>query len=96
MQILEELYSGNIRPDVRFYGKDTPFAELARLRQRNKDKLLESFNENEKELFEKFDDAQSEIDSITRFDKFSYGFRLGVLVMAEAFTGAEEMVGCNG
>ena len=46
--ILEELYCGNIPPDVKFYGKDTPFAKLARLRERNREKLLESLNESEK------------------------------------------------
>ena len=92
MQILEELYYGNIRPDIRFYGKDSPFVELARLREKNREKLLESLNESEKEIFEKFTDAQAEIDSIVRYEKFTYGFRLGALLMADVFTGASGMV----
>ena len=92
MQILEELYHGNIRPDVKFYGKDSPFVELARLRERNREKLLESLNESEKEHFEKFNDAQAEIDSITRYEKFTYGFKLGVLLTTEAFMGKDGMV----
>lgn len=31
MKILEELYYGNIRPDVKFYGKDSIFAEIVGL-----------------------------------------------------------------
>ena len=92
MQILEELYYGNIRPDIKFYGKDSQFAELACLRERNREKLLESLNESEKGIFEKFTDAQAEIDGIMRYEKFTYGFKLGVLLMTEVFTGAEQLV----
>lgn len=92
MNILEELYLGNIRPDVKFYGMDSQFAELARLRERNREKLIESLNDGEKETFEKFNDAQAEIDGITHYEKFTYGFRLGVLLTTEAFTGTEGLV----
>ncbi len=92
MQILEELYYGNIRPDVKFYGQDSPFAELIYLREKNWEKLMESLNEQEKETLEKFNDAEAEIDAITRYQKFSYGFRLGVLLMAETFTNSGELM----
>ncbi|HMM05429.1 MAG TPA: hypothetical protein PKD52_02010 [Clostridiales bacterium] len=90
--MLEELYYGNIRPDVKFYSEDSPFVELARLREKNRENLLEHLNEKEKEIFEKFNDAQAEMDDMVRYQKFSYGFRLGVLLMTEAFTGKEELV----
>lgn len=92
MKILEELYFGNIRPDVKFYGTDSPFVQLAQLRQKNRENLLSTLNENEKEAFDKFNDAQAEIDDMTRYQKFTYGFRLGVLLMAESFTGIGELV----
>lgn len=92
MKILEELYYGNIRPDVKFYGKDSPFVELARLREKNADNLLKTLNEDEKEIFEKFKAAQSEIDDITHYQKFAYGFKLGVLLMSEAFISEDELV----
>ena len=50
------------------------------------------FTESEKETFEKFNDEQSEIDDITHYQKFTYGFRLGVLLMAETFIGKDELV----
>ena len=87
MQMLEELYRGNIRPDVALYENDSPLIELARLRERNREKLLESLSESEKERFEKFNDAQAEIDDITHYKKFACGFQLGALLMAEAFAG---------
>lgn len=90
--MLEELYDGNIRPDVKFYSEDSPFVELARLREKNRENLLEHLSEKEKETFEKFNAAQSEMDDIVRYQKFSYGFRLGVLLMTEVFTGEDELV----
>lgn len=86
MNILEELYFGNIRPDAKFYGKDSEFSELVGLREKNREKLLVSLNENEQEIFEKFTDVQAELDDMTRYEKFSTGFKLGVMLMVETFT----------
>ena len=38
-----------------------------------------------KETLEKFEECMNEMHSITERDAFSYGFRLGVQLMAEAF-----------
>jgi len=32
------------------------------------------------------------MDGITHYQKFTYGFRLGILLMAESFAGASELV----
>ena len=39
----------------------------------------------QKEALEKFEECMNEMHSITERDAFSYGFRLGVRLMAEAF-----------
>ena len=39
----------------------------------------------QKETLEKFEDCMNEMHSITERDAFSYGFRLGVQLMAESF-----------
>lgn len=91
--ILEELYSGNIRPDVKFYGKDSPFVQAAKLKGANLKKLQALLNEPEKDLFEKYLDAQADIDSITRYTDFTYGFKLGILLMVEVFMGKDEFIG---
>ena len=44
-----------------------------------------SLTEKQKETLEKFEDCMNEMHSITERDAFSYGFRLGVQLMAEAF-----------
>ena len=71
-RIIEELYCGNIRPDSRCYGPESPFAEAARLKRQSHEKLMERLNASEKELFEEYCDAQGEMESITRYDTFTY------------------------
>jgi len=89
--ILEELYYGNIRPDARCYGQDSPYAQVANLKQRNQEKLMATLNESEKELFEKYCDAQEELEEITRYDTFTYAMKFGILLMTEVFMGKTEM-----
>lgn len=92
MQILEQLYYGNIRPDVRFHGQNSYISKLVGVREENREKLLESLSEKEKNLFENFNEAQGEIDGIMHYEKFSYGFRLGILLVADAFMGMENLI----
>lgn len=87
--IIEELYYGNIRPNSKRYGKDSPFMEAVQLRERNKTRLLELLNETEKEIFEKYCDAHGDIEDITRYDTFSYALKFGILLMVEIFTGQD-------
>ena len=91
--ILEELYYGNIRPDTRYYSQNSEFVELARLKTVNQDKLLALLNDNGKDLFEKYSEAQSDMEDMIRYSNFTYGFKLGVLLMAEAFMDKEEIAG---
>ena len=44
-----------------------------------------TLTEMQKEALEKFEDCMNEMHSITERDAFSYGFRLGVQLMAESF-----------
>jgi len=91
--ILEELYCGNIRPDARSYGQDSPFVEAARLKSKNLDRLMERLDDSEKELFEKYCDAQGEIEDIARYGTFTYALKFGILLMAEVFMGKGEITG---
>ena len=52
---------------------------------RNRDELGASLTDKQKETLEKFEDCMNEMHSITERDAFSYGFRLRVQLMAEAF-----------
>jgi len=91
--ILEQVYCGNICSDSKRYSPYSPFVEAAHLKSRNLDKLMERLDDSEKELFEKYCDAQLEIEGITRYDTFTYALKFGILLMAEVFMGKEEITG---
>ena len=93
MNILEELYYGNIYPDSRVYSPNSPFVEAERLKNKNLDKLMSILNDEGKVTFEKYCDAESDIENITRYDTYTYALKFGILLMAEIFTGKSEVVG---
>lgn len=49
-------------------------------------------DDSEKEHFKKYDDVQSEINEILKYYNFSYGFKLGILLMMEALQDMEELL----
>ena len=88
--ILRELYYGNIRPDSKFYGKDSPFGRAAHVKYDCIKKLDATLSDSEKELLEKYSEVQSEIENIVRYDTFAYALRLGVLLMVDIFNNDED------
>ena len=83
--ILRELYYGNIRPESKFYAKDSPFVQAARVKVDCLEKMA-AIGETEKELLDKYAAAQSEIEGIVNYDTFTYALRFGILLMVEIFT----------
>lgn len=91
--ILEELYDGNIQPGARIYGKDTPFAQAEYFMNRNGQNLTDTLSDAQKEVFEKYCDAHSDMDRIARYDAFTYALKFGILLMTEIFINNSEVVG---
>jgi len=85
--IFRELYYGNIQPTGRFYSQNSPFVKAAKRRQKYYDKLMTTLNKQQKELFDRYCNAQSNIESIARYDIFSYTLKLGIKLMTEVFAG---------
>ena len=85
MKILDELWYGNISPFEQCTRGDKELKELMKLVVRNREELDGTLTEKQKETLEKFEECMNEMHSITERDAFSYGFRLGVQLMAEAF-----------
>ena len=93
MDIIKELWYGNVAPFEQCTRGDKQLKELLKLVARNKEELDASLTEKQKETLEKFEENMNEMHGITERDAFSYGFRLGVQLMAEAFlmpTGEDE------
>lgn len=85
MKILDELWYGNIAPFEQSTSGDKRFAELLKLVNQDREELVRTLMDKQKETLEKYEETVNEMYSVTEREAFSYGFRLGVRLMTEAF-----------
>ena len=83
--IINELWYGNISPFEQCTRGDKRLKELLKLVVRNREELDGTLTDAQKEALKKLEECMNEMHCITESDAFSYGFRLGVQLMAEAF-----------
>ena len=86
MNILEDLWFGNISPWERPFKKDSAYAELLALVIRHQDDLLNRLNDEEKEIFEKYSDCSNEMHDITEREAFVKGFTIGAQIIIAVMT----------
>ena len=81
--ILEELFYGNVCPntDCRSQSKETK--ELMGYIADHHDALNSTLTEQQKEIFEKFNDCYDELTDINEREIFVYAFRLGARIVIE-------------
>lgn len=84
MNILEELYYGNIVPNEKCAKLNSEVKELLKLLNRNEVKLTVTFSEKQKITFEKYKDCNRKISEICEKDAFLNGFRLGARIIIES------------
>ena len=84
-EIYGHIWYGNVAPVEQCTRGDKHLKELLKLVARNKEELDATLTDKQKETLEKFEENLNEMHGITERDAFSYGFRLGVQLMAEAF-----------
>ena len=85
MDIIKELWYGNVAPFEPSTRGDKQLKELLMLTVRNKEELDGTLTEKQKEILKKFEENINAMHGIAERDAFSYDFRLGVQLMAEAF-----------
>jgi len=90
--ILKEFFYGNISPEVQFVKKGSAEDKIMWAIAHNENKLLERLNEEEKELFRIYTDTQIELNSLTAVKSQIYGFKLGLLMTAEAFLTSGDLI----
>ena len=83
MNILEDLWFGNISPWERPFKKDGKYAELLSLVIRHQEDLLSRLNDEEKEIFEKYTDCSTEMHDLTEREAFVKGFTIGAQIIIE-------------
>ena len=79
--ILEELFYGNICPNTDCRSHDKEMKQLMGYIADHHDNLLSTLNDQQKELFEKFDDCYNELTDINEREIFAYAFKLGAKLM---------------
>ena len=81
--ILEELWYGNVSPNMGSR-KLTPQAkELMGYLANHHDNLWETLNDKQKETLEKFDDCYAELTDMNEREIFVYAFQLGARIAIE-------------
>lgn len=86
MNILEELYYGNVFPNEKCAKLDDETKELLSLQNRNEEKLMLTLTDEQKETFEKFKDCTREFHEISERQLFILGFKLGARIVFEAMS----------
>ena len=87
MNILEELWYGNIEPAEYDTSPSKEYKQMLQLISRNEDKLLATMTDAQKELFAKYTDCVRDYQVMTEYMLFQNSFRLGAKMMLAVFGG---------
>lgn len=81
MNILEELWYGNIEPAEYDTSPSKEYKQMLQLISRNEDKLLATMTDAQKELFTKYTDCVRDYQVLAECMLFQNSFRLGAKMM---------------
>ena len=84
--IINELWHGNVCPQTDSRNNSPEMKELMEYMARHHDALLETLNDEQKNIFEKLDDCWSEYASYAEEAIFTYAFKLGMQIAMETLT----------
>ncbi len=87
MDILEELWYGNITPtEYSRIENNANYKEALRLVNQNQERLKSTLTNEQKELLDKFLTSSEEFATLIELDCFKVGFKLGARLIIEAYT----------
>ena len=81
--MIKELWNGNITPQEDSRNNSPEMKELMEYMARHHDDLLKTMMDEQKEIFEKFEDCWGEYASYAEKAIFEYAFRLGARIAME-------------
>jgi hypothetical protein len=81
MNILDELWYGNINPQEQSKDNNRAIKELLNLMGRNRDQLQANMTPEQQVILEKYDDCVNERYGLIEAAVFAYAFRLGGRLM---------------
>ena len=80
---IKELWHGNICPQTDSRNNSLEMKQLMEYMARHHDELLKTMTDEQKVIFEKFDDCWSEYASLAESAIFEYAFKLGMNLAIE-------------
>ncbi len=83
MKVLEELWYGNVEPAEYDASPCEEYKDLLRLITRNKEKLLATMTEEQKDLFSRYTDCVQELQGLSERILFQSSFKLGARMIVE-------------
>ena len=83
MNIIEELWYGNISPCEMDFKRGSKYSELLSYIIRHEEDLQKRLNDEEKEILEKFTECTNEMYGIAEREAFVRGFVLGARIIIE-------------
>ena len=86
MQVLEDLYLGDVRPSDRSFKRNSQYAKALDEVVRAGDALTDGLTEEQKELFEDYMTAQREVNVLTDCETFCMAFKLGAKIILDVLT----------
>ena len=89
MHILEDLYTGNVRPGERSFRQNGQYKQALAQAVESGDALSKSLTEEQKKLFEEYMDAQREVNILTDCETFIYAFKLGAKLILDILENGE-------
>ena len=84
MTTLEDLYYGNIIPHERSIKRGSAYSEVLGYVVQHEDDLKATLTEQQKEIFEKLKDCESELHGMNDLESFVSGFKLEARIIIEA------------
>ena len=89
MHILEDLYTGNVRPGERNFKQNSQYSRALAQAVESGDALIKSLTEEQKKMFEEYMDAQREVNIMTDCETFIYAFKLGAKLILDILENGE-------
>ncbi|MBQ7760524.1 MAG: hypothetical protein IJ400_00570 [Clostridia bacterium] len=83
-KMIDELWYGNVSPQDDARNNTEEMKELMGYIARHQEELMATLTDEQKAIFEKFDDCWSEYSSKAEKAIFSYAFKFGARLMLEA------------
>ena len=88
--ILEELWYGNICPETDSRTTTPEMKQLMEYMAWHRDNLITTMTDEQKDIFERFDDCWSEYASLAEKSIFVYAFKLGMRLAIEVLISDED------